>query len=252
MLNIKNKYLLYIIASTFLSSLPCYSQNVFAEANNSKSSDSAGMRILQNTLSNNPESITAKITCAKVYMKNEKYAEAEELIIQILEKDPDNPKALKLLKDLNKLYSSNIQKDINEEKENKADAPIQLEPLESSDYSIEKLNKPAPKLTEEKIEKPQPIEPKQIKLPTKEEILKKARAKKQAEEKSSESSNAPVAIQAPNISNKSVHIKAEPLEPKSEDYIEPIVITPFSNEEQTASDDSLTSEKKTLKNRKNH
>ena len=240
------KSIAFIIYSGLLLSLPCYAQNVFAEASKGKSSDSAAMRVLQNTLSNNPESITAKITCAKVYMKNEKYAEAEELIIQVLEKDPDNPKALKLLKDLNKIFSNDIKKEKPEEPEKTIVTPIQIEPVKSADSSVEKLNKPAPNIAVTKTEKPKPVQEKQNKLPTKEEILKRARARKQAEENNSESSNAPLAIQAPSISSKATQISNKQTENQSEDFIEPIIITPKISEEENLSDNSELPEKKTL------
>ncbi len=246
MLYIKNKYLFYIIASTFLISVPCYSQNVFAEANNKKTTNSAAMRVLQNTLSNNPNSITAKIACARVYMKNENYAEAEQLIMQILEEDPSNAKANKLLKELNKIFSNDIKKEKPEEPTNTIDTPIQIEPLKSSDSSVEKLNKPAPNIAVTKTEKQKFNEEKPNKLPTKEEILKRAKARKQAEEKDSENINAPLAIQAPKISNKATKIKNQQTDSQSEDFIEPITITPKISEDENLSDNSSLPEKKTL------
>ena len=101
MLYIKNKYLLYIIASSLLISLPSYSQNVF-----SPKKESAADSILNNTISNNPNSKTAKIICAKVYIKNGNYLEAEKLLMLVLEEDPNNTKANKLLKELNSLYKN--------------------------------------------------------------------------------------------------------------------------------------------------
>ena len=102
------KSLTFIFLCSLLLSTPSYSQNVFANSQKSEKSNSAAFIILQNTLKNNPDSITAKLACAKVYMKNENYAEAEELIMQVLEKEPTNSKANKLLKELNKLYSNHI------------------------------------------------------------------------------------------------------------------------------------------------
>ncbi|MBR4569873.1 MAG: tetratricopeptide repeat protein [Candidatus Riflebacteria bacterium] len=245
MLNIKNKYLHYIIASTFLLSLSCYSQNVFAEANNNKQTNSAAMKVLQNTLSNNPNSITAKLACARVYMKNEKYAEAEELIMQILEDDPNNAKANKLLKELNKIFSNNIKKEEPEEPTKAIETPIQIEPQKSSDSS-EQLNKPAPNVAVTKTEKTKTVKEKQIKLPTKEEILQRAKARRQAEEKNLENTNAPLAIQAPKISNKAAKITNQQTDSQSEDFIEPITITPKISEDENLSDNSSLPEKKTL------
>lgn len=236
------KSLALIISSGLLLSLPCYSQNVFQ----AKQKESAADSILNSTVSNNPNSKTAKIICAKVYIKNGKYLEAEQLLMQVLEEDPSNEKANKLLKDLNKLFSNDIIKESTEEPEIEADAPIQIEPLKSSDSSIEKLNKPAPSITVTKTEKPKPVQEKTVKLPTKEEILKRAKERKQAEEKNSESSNAPLAIQAPNISSKATHISNNQEEKQSKDFKEPITIAPMISEEENLSDNPELPEKKTL------
>ncbi len=251
MLNIKNKYLLYIIASTFLSSLPCYSQNVFAEANNSKSSDSAGMRILQNTLSNNPNSITAKITCAKVYMKNENYAEAEELIMQVLEKEPTNSKANKLLKELNKLYSNHIDNLNNPEtSEIKAVTaiPSKVEQPVEEEKPIEKKIEEKPKQIEPIISQSKKEEINKFKLPTKEEILKRAKAKKQAESIPTDNNDMPMAIQAPKVGKlKTANISEEPKATEKSDFIEPIIITPQTSDEEISTKE-FQPEKKTLNN----
>ena len=134
------KSLALIISSGLLLSLPGYSQNIFQ----AKPKESASDSILNSTISNNPNSKTAKIICAKVYIKNGKYLEAEQLLMQLLEEDPSNEKANKLLKDLNKMFSNDIVKENTEEQEKTVDTPIQIEPLKSNDSSIENLNKPAP------------------------------------------------------------------------------------------------------------
>lgn len=236
------KSLALIISSGLLLSLPCYSQNIFQ----AKPKESAADSILNSTVSNNPNSKTAKIICAKVYVKNGKYLEAEQLLMQVLEEDPSNEKANKLLKELNKKFSNDILMESTEEQEKAADTPIQIEPLRSSDSSIENLNKPAPSISVTKTEKSKPVQEKTIKLPTKEEILKRAKARKQAEEKASEESNSPLAIQAPNISSKATQIINKQEENKSEDFIEPITIAPKVSEEENLSDNSELPEKKTL------
>ena len=67
--------------------------------------------ILEKTLANNPKSKTAKLCCAKVYLKNGNFKEAENLLMQILEEEPGHKKANQLLKELNEAYSEHINKE---------------------------------------------------------------------------------------------------------------------------------------------
>ena len=256
------KSIAFIITSALLS-LPCYSQNVFVEANKTKTSNSAAMRILQNTLSNNPKSITAKLACARVYIKNGNYKEAEDLIMMVLEEDPNNTKANKLLKELNQQYSTHIDEfkdDYNSEIKTVSAIPSQVEkpiekpveqPIEQKTISP-KLSEPIEiQKVEEKNSKDLSVKQEEsntIKLPTKEEILKKARARKQAKEQSIENDNLPIAIQAPNKGKtKEVKITQEVENQDKTEFIEPITISPQIKEEQKSVNQSSLLEKKTPK-----
>ncbi len=87
------------IASLLLCN-PLYSQSMPAEESGLDENGMA-MTIMKNTLANNPNSKIAKITCAKVLLKNGHRREAEELLLQVLEMDPLNKSANKILKELN-------------------------------------------------------------------------------------------------------------------------------------------------------
>ena len=253
MLYIKNKYLLYIIASSLLIPLPSYSQNVF-----SPKKDSAADSILNNTISNNPNSKTAKIICAKVYIKNGNYLEAEKLLMLVLEEDPNNTKANKLLKELNSLYK-NTDNQTFETDYNINNIPVPQVIDTKEEPAIIQEEKPVDKktsiLNDEKIEKlisknKDKKENLNVKLPTKEEILKRAKARKLAEKKeesqSIEDNDAPLAIQAPSKNHKNVtHITDEDKSSNDKvDYIEPIIIEPISNN--NTSENFGLPEKKTL------
>lgn len=87
------------IASLLLCN-PLYSQSMPADEGGLDENGMA-MTIMKNTLANNPNSKIAKITCAKVLLKNGNRREAEELLLQVLEMDPLNKSANKILKELN-------------------------------------------------------------------------------------------------------------------------------------------------------
>ncbi len=155
------------------------------------SSNNHSKKILENTIANNPNSKTAKICCAKVYLKNGDYKEAENLIMQVLEEEPSNVKANNLLKELNEKYTKHIEK-------KNIFAPIEQEPKqetyiieEKTPLVIEKKKENVKENIKEKekekqiIQKydPKPKQENRNKLPTKEEILKKAKEKKLAESK---------------------------------------------------------------------
>jgi predicted Zn-dependent protease len=89
--NTKLIFLLIIIGS--LSNF-AYSNDLQNEIN---SNDNMSEKVLQNTLANNPNSKTAKLLCAKIYIKNQKYNDAEKLIRQVLDEDPNNIKAQKII-----------------------------------------------------------------------------------------------------------------------------------------------------------
>ena len=245
MFYINNKSVSIIIAFGLLLTLPSYSQNVF---NNPK--ESTGKSILNNTINNNPNSKTAKIICAKVYIKNGDYLEAENLLMQVLEEDPNNSKANKLLKDLNKLYSTHIEDkntSDNEEIKKVEAIPSQIEqPIIKNDKKLE-----IAEVTQLKPTHARPVETNKGKLPTKEEILKRAKARKQAESDISEDNVMPLAIQAPKIGKvKTTNISEEPKATEKTDFIEPITIAPQASEEDLEPGNNLP-EKKTLKIKKN-
>lgn len=79
-----------------LSCFPAYSQ----EPSGLKE-DSLALKILQNTLSKNPNSKVAKLSCAKVYIKSGNYKESEQLLKEVLSQDPDNKSAKNMLGELN-------------------------------------------------------------------------------------------------------------------------------------------------------
>ncbi|MBQ2591770.1 MAG: tetratricopeptide repeat protein [Candidatus Riflebacteria bacterium] len=245
------KSLTFILLCSLLLSTPSYSQNVFANSQKSEKSNSAAFKILQNTLKNNPDSITAKLACAKVYMKNENYAEAEELIMQVLEKEPTNSKANKLLKELNKLYSNHIDNLNNPEtSEIKAVTaiPSKVEQPVEEEKPIEKKIEEKPKQIEPIISQSKKEEINKFKLPTKEEILKRAKAKKQAESIPTDNNDMPMAIQAPKVGKlKTANISEEPKATEKSDFIEPIIITPQTSDEEISTKEFQT-EKKTLNN----
>ena len=252
MLYIKNKYLLYIIASSLLISLPSYSQNVF-----SPKKDSAADSILNNTISNNPNSKTAKIICAKVYIKNGNYLEAEKLLMLVLEEDPNNTKANKLLKELNSLYK-NTDNQTFETDYNLNNIPVPQVVDTKEEPAIIQEEKPVDNkssiLNDERIEKlisknKDKKENVTVKLPTKEEILKRAKARKLAEKKEesqqTDNIDAPMAIQAPSKNHNRVNqVKEDNSSKEKDDYIEPIIIEPIS--ENNTSENFSLPEKKTL------
>ncbi|MBQ3644324.1 MAG: tetratricopeptide repeat protein [Candidatus Riflebacteria bacterium] len=252
MLYIKNKYLLYIIASSLLISLPSYSQNVF-----SPKKESAADSILNNTISNNPNSKTAKIICAKVYIKNGNYLEAEKLLMLVLEEDPNNTKANKLLKELNSLYK-NTDNQTFETDYNLNNIPVPQVVDTKEEPAIIQEEKPVDNkssiLNDERIEKlisknKDKKENVTVKLPTKEEILKRAKARKLAEKKEesqqTDNIDAPMAIQAPSKNHNRVNqVKEDNSSKEKDDYIEPIIIEPIS--ENNTSENFSLPEKKTL------
>ena len=87
------------IASLLLCN-PLYSQNMPADEGGLDENGMA-MTIMKNTLANNPNSKIAKITCAKVLLKNGNRQEAEALLLQVLEMDPTNRSANKILREMN-------------------------------------------------------------------------------------------------------------------------------------------------------
>ena len=193
MLYNKTKILTFIICSNLLLASASFSQE------NIETSDSASDKILQNTISNNPNSKTAKILCAKVYLKNNQFKQAEELIMQVLEEDHENIKANALLKELNNKYNKHIEKTVSTEERNnliyntekQENIIAKTEEIKSLVNKTEEQNNGFSKTEEKKESKiindvllkriPQnkPI----IKMPTKEEILKKAKEKKIQEKK---------------------------------------------------------------------
>ena len=162
--------------------------------------------ILEKTLAKNPKSKTAKLCCAKVYLKNGDFKEAENLLMQILEEDPSHKKANQLLKELNEAYS----KHINNESLSETLTVVTPEPI---DIIIEKEQTPPDNqipnkvLTEEKKQ-----DEKTYKLPTKEELLKKAKERKLAETKASTSKPTPK-IDEKKQSNNLLNKKEENLLP---------------------------------------
>ena len=258
----KNKIILLIGLSLLISPSSYSSQESF----NSLSTNNHSKKILEKTIANNPKSKTAKICCAKVYLKNSDYKEAENLIMQVLEEDPSNTKANNLLKELNDKYTKHIEK-------KNIFSPIEQEPIQDS-YKIEEKK---PIIVENKKEQKKPKEiikvkekdnqiitkyepkPKQEKnnkkLPSKEEILKKAKERKLAESKQEidNSTNKNDSIVAVQINDKEALpiVSAAPLlndspsssENNNNELIEPIIIDKSPDENLLNSSES---EKKKL------
>ena len=103
----KDNNLLLIICASLLIYNSSYAEENYTELLKINRNDAAAVKILQNAVSNNPNSKSAKIVCAKVYMKNGRYKEAENLLMLVLEEDPTNIKANKLLIELNNLVTNN-------------------------------------------------------------------------------------------------------------------------------------------------
>ena len=215
---IKRDYLFIsiLLGSNLLLASTSYSQQEAFSYLTANNSNSASTKIIQNTLANNPKSKTAKLCCAKVYLKNGDYKEAEELIMQVLEEDPSHKKANQLLKELNKSYTKHI--------ENNTTNITTIEEAPKQENFLVQYNDPKPvsasnpiTTIETKIQEPpkikietKPNNNKSVKLPTKEEILKKAKEKKQSKEKNIVSSN------------------TKPVE-KTESFTQPVVATPLAN-----------------------
>lgn len=174
--NTKLIFLLIIIGS--LSNF-AYSNDLQNEIN---SNDNMSEKVLQNTLANNPNSKTAKLLCAKIYIKNKKYNDAEKLIRQVLDEDPNNIKAQKLINEINHHSHNKDYKDESVIKEKKELTTITTKPesitkettQNNSDNKIKKLPSKSEilkraKENNKKTDEPLAINP----VPVKEDIISK-------------------------------------------------------------------------------
>ena len=173
----KFAYLLLSLCIIFPTTTKSYADNFKCL----KPDNTSSSKILENTLSNNPKSKTAKLCCAKVYLKNGDFKEAENLIMQVLEEEPTHKKANQLLKELNKSYSKHIENE-------RASSNLSEVTPEPVDIIIEKEQtiQETPIIANSSPEIKQQND-KTFKLPTKEELLKKAKERKLAESKATNS-----------------------------------------------------------------
>lgn len=105
--NIINKIMYHAAIASLLLCNPLYSQSMPADEGGLDENGMA-MTIMKNTLANNPNSKIAKITCAKVLLKNGNRQEAEALLLQVLEMDPTNRSANKILREMNARNQSEV------------------------------------------------------------------------------------------------------------------------------------------------
>lgn len=143
----ENKTLYIILTASLLLAHPCFSQNGYDDILKVNKSDAAALKVLQNAVLNNPNSKSAKLTCAKVYMKNDRFKEAEELLMLVLEEDPTNKKANQLLIELNTKIS-NSKNNLKKVEPKKFTEPIlYAEPSENANNSVfnQVIYNPAPK-----------------------------------------------------------------------------------------------------------
>ena len=217
----KFAYLLLSLCFIFPTTTKSYADNFKCL----KPDNTSSSKILENTLSNNPKSKTAKLCCAKVYLKNGDFKEAENLIMQVLEEEPTHKKANQLLKELNKSYSKHIENE-------RASSNLTEVTPEPVDIIIEKEQtiQETPIIANSSPEIKQQND-KTFKLPTKEELLKKAKERKLAESKATNSK--------PTKNNKDKKNTKTPSNKKEESLVPIVSTTPLS---QPISDSDAESE----------
>ena len=94
-----DKIVFYSAVTSLLLCSPVYSQQSINDSGLNE--NSLAMRLMRSTLSNNPNSKFAKISCAKVMLKNGNIKDAEEILLKLLKEDPLNSKANMLLNEVN-------------------------------------------------------------------------------------------------------------------------------------------------------